>query len=71
MTYTVKTPSNSFNGKRAGVYFRNGEATVTNMDLIQVFTDLGYEVIQPEPEAKPQPKPAAKKAPARKKREAE
>jgi len=69
MTYTVKTPSNSFNGKRAGVYFRNGEATVTDTDLIQVFKDLGYEVVEPEPQ--PQPKPAAKKAPARKKREAE
>lgn len=65
MTYTVKTPSSSFNGKRAGVYFRNGEATVEDPNLIPVFTDLGYEVEEP------QPKPAAKKAPARKKREAE
>lgn len=67
MTYKVKTPSNSFNGKRAGVYFRNGEATVEDQDLIPVFKDLGYEVEEPQPEKKP----AAKKAPARKKREAE
>ena len=67
MKYTVKTPSNTFRGKRAGIHFSNGEAVVTDEALIPVFRELGYEIEA----ADETPKPAAKKPAARKKREVE
>lgn len=66
MSFTVETPSQSFNGKRGGIYFRNGKATFTDSALVEVFEDLGYVVTKPEA-----PKPQAKRPAARKKRDAE
>jgi hypothetical protein len=61
MEFHVKTPSKSFNGKRAGIFFRNGEATFTEERLVEVFETMGFEVIKPE-------KPKVKKAAAKKKK---
>ncbi len=50
MAITVKTPSSFYEGYRAGVFFRNGTATLTEDQehLTTVFKELGYEVIQLE-----------------------
>lgn len=61
MEYTVKTPSKTFVGKRAGVHFRNGEATVTDEKLIPIFRELGYEVEGAEEKPKAVKRPAARK----------
>lgn len=65
MEYTVKTPSKTFVGKRAGIHFRNGEAVVKDENMIPIFRELGYEIVAAET-----PKPAAKKPAARKKSDA-
>jgi hypothetical protein len=62
MKYIVKTPSEVFNGKRAGVTFRRGTAEITDKEKASVFEKLGYSVeeVKPKAEAKPKSKPKAK-----------
>jgi hypothetical protein len=46
MAYLVKTPSESFNGKRAEVSFVKGAASFDNPELVPVFKEMGYEVTE-------------------------
>lgn len=54
MEIKIKTPSKFFEGSRAGVFFRKGEAVITEdqKHLVKTFLELGYEVIMPEEEKK-------------------
>lgn len=62
MKYTVKTPSESFNGKRAGIQFNRGLASFEDAKLIQIFTELGYEVSEVKEAIATEKKPAKPKA---------
>jgi hypothetical protein len=66
MKFIVKTPSQTFAGKRAGIQFTKGEATFEDAGLVSVFKSLGYSVVEvkaskPEGEAKPEKKAEAKR----------
>lgn len=54
--YIVKTPSQVFNGKRAGVHFSKGQATVEDAAKAEVLRSFGYEVIEVKEEAAAEPK---------------
>jgi hypothetical protein len=59
MKFIVKTPSQLFDGKRAGVRFRKGTAEITDKNLVPVFEKLGYTVEEVKP-VKVAAKPKAK-----------
>lgn len=63
MKFIVKTPSEVFNGKRAGVQFNKGEAVTEDAEKAAVLKDLGYSVVEVKAAAeKPKAKRAVKKS---------
>lgn len=66
--YTVKTPSESFNGKRAGIQFIRGLASFEDTKLVKVFKELGYAVSEVKEAAAATEKKPAKAKPKAKKR---
>lgn len=52
MQFIIKTPSQVFNGKRGGIHFSKGQATVDNTEKAELFKEsFGYEVIEVKDEA--------------------
>lgn len=61
--YEIQMPNRYFFGKRAGVDFKNGRATVDSAEVAKVLKELGYEVIEvKQPEKEKAPKRSAKKS---------
>ncbi|MFD9628672.1 hypothetical protein [Peribacillus muralis] len=66
MSYTVKTPSKTFSGERAGLTFENGTASFEDAALIPTFELYGFTVTEEVKEVAE--KEEVKEKPKRKKR---
>lgn len=48
--YLIKTPNPHFEGERAGIFFRQGQAKTDDIRLAKSFKGLGYNVLPLETE---------------------